>query len=333
MISLPVVESSQVGAARRKALHEAETIGLSADDRDRLALVVTEAATNLARHARGGEIILVPRVEGETARFDVIALDDGPGLSDVETAMTDGYSTAEAGERGIGGGLGAIARMSDAFDIYSDTKGTTLAITIGDVNQALAKTVEAAGLIVPKPDFSAGGDAFGLRPEAGHTMIMLMDVLGHGPAAAVEAEKGVGAFARSTGASLEETAVEITTVLSGGRGAAALLVELPHTPGKLRAMSLGNVRGEILSPGGARHGIPSTPGIVGASAKQPRVTEHDWPAEGMLVLSTDGLRGSERVPEPSSLFFREPMTIAATLYKRRRRGTDDCGVVVARARP
>ncbi len=333
MISLPVVESSQVGAARRKALHESERIGLSAYDRDRLALVVTEAATNLVRHARGGEIILIPRAQGEAARFDVIALDDGPGLSDVETAMTDGYTTAQEGERGLGGGLGAIARMADAFDIYSDTKGTTLAITIGKLNKELEGAVDAAGLIVPKPDFSEGGDAFGLRPEAPHTMIMLMDVLGHGPAAAVEAEKGVGAFARSTGASLEETAAEISAALSGGRGAAALLVELSHTAGRLRAMSLGNVRGEILSPDGARHGIPSTPGIVGASAKQPRVTEHDWPAKGMLVLSTDGLRGSERVPEPSSLFFRETVTIAATLYKRRRRGTDDCGVVVARARP
>jgi len=332
MISLQVTEISQVGAARRKALHEAETIGLSADDRDRLALVVTEAATNLVRHARGGEIILIPRAEGEAARFGVIVLDDGPGLSDIQAAMTDGYTTAQGGERGLGGGLGAIARMSDAFDIYSDPKGTTLAITIGKLKQDLGKALEAVGLIVPKPDFSEGGDAFGLRLEARHTMIMLMDVLGHGPAAAVEAKKGVEAFERSTGASLEATAAEISAALSGGRGAAALLVELPHTAGKLRAMSLGNVRGEILSPDGARHGIPSTPGIVGASAKQPRVTEHNWPAEGMLVLSTDGLRGSERVPEPSSLFFREPMTIAATLYKRRRRGTDDCGVVVARAR-
>lgn len=333
MISLPVTEISQVGAARRKALHESETLGLPIEARERLALVVTEAGTNLVRHARGGEILLILRGRGESAGVDVVAVDEGPGLADIQAAMTDGYSTAEAGERGIGGGLGAIARMSDAFDIYSDPKGTTVAITIGKLDRDPEGAVEVASLIVPKPEFSVGGDAYGLRHEADRTVIMLIDVLGHGPAAASEAEKAVAAFAETAGASLEETELEISAALRGGRGAAALFVELPHAAGRLRAMGLGNVRGEIAVVEGSRFGIPSAPGIVGATAKPPRVTEHDWPNQAMLLLSTDGLRGGERTPEPSSLFFREPLTIAATLYKRRRRGTDDCGVVVARARP
>lgn len=332
MISLPVTEISQVGAARRRALHEAEGLDLPTEARERLALVVTEAGTNLVRHARGGEILLILRGRGQSAGIDIIALDEGPGLANVEAAMTDGYSTAAAGERGIGGGLGAISRLSESFDIYTDARGTSVVVTIGKLHQDSDGPMESAGLIVPKPNFDQGGDAFCLRHEADRTLIMLMDVLGHGPAAASEADKAIAAFAQTAGASLEEIEQEVSTALRGGRGAAALFVELPHAAGRLRAMGLGNVRGEIAAIEGPRFGIPSMPGIVGAAAKPPRVTEHDWSSQAVLLLSTDGLRGGDRAPEPPSLFFRDPMTIAASIYKRRRRGTDDCGVVVARAR-
>lgn len=333
MISLPVIEASEVGAARRRAVQEGETIGLSAEDRDRLALLVTEAGTNLVRHARDGEIILCPWTRGGSSGIDVIALDAGPGLRNVEAAMSDGYTTASEDEgRGLGGGLGAIKRMSDGLDIHTDAQGTTLVIAIGKAKRAKARPIETAGLVVPKPGFTEGGDAFGLRAEAQETLVMLMDVLGHGPAAAAEARKGVAAFTAAKGASLEETETLVSEALRGGRGAAALIVALPHGPGMLHAIGLGNVKGEIALSGGITHGIPSVPGIVGATPKRPRRTEHNWTSGDTLLLSTDGLRGAERTPESSSLLFRDPLTVAATLYKRRRRGTDDCGVVVARAK-
>lgn len=330
MISFPVAEPSQVGAVRRKAVQEGERIGLSKEDTGRLALVVTEAATNLLRHARDGEIVLVPRRGGAGPGIDVIALDDGPGIVDIEAALADGFTTAAEDERGIGGGLGAIRRMSDAFDIYSDPKGTTLVATVGAADESRSPAVEAAGLIVSKPGFEAGGDVFAIRGEGSVTLIMLMDVLGHGPAAAKEAGKGAEAFRKAKGHSLEETEMLVSAALEGGRGAAALFIELPHEPGQLRAAGLGNVRGEITAPDGRRHGIPSSPGILGASSRRPKATEHDWPAGANLVLSTDGLRGAERIPEPTALFFRKPIIVAATLYKRRRRGTDDSGVIFAR---
>ena len=332
MISLPILETSQIGAARRRALQEAETIGLSEDDRDRLALVVTEAGTNLLRHATGGEILLCPHQGKTTAGMDVIALDDGPGLPNVEAAMADGFTTAEEGERSLGSGLGAIARMSDGLDIYSDSRGTTLTVSIGKTGRPARGPMETAGLIVPKPGFDAGGDIYGIRKDGGATMIMLMDVLGHGPTAAKDAETGLAAFLAAKGKTLEDTEIFVADAMAGSRGAASLIVELPHGGDRLRALGLGNIKGEIISADGSRHGIPSSPGIVGASTRRPRVTEHAWGKRAMLLLTTDGLKGGERFPEPSALFFRDVLTIAATLYKRRRRGSDDSGVVIARAR-
>ncbi|MEF2073726.1 ATP-binding protein [Consotaella aegiceratis] len=331
MILLPVVEPSQVGAARRRAVQEGRQIGLSDAECDRLAIVATEAATNLLRHAREGEIILVPSQAHEPLGLHVIAVDSGPGLVSIEAALADGYSTAGPDDGGIGGGLGAIRRQADAFDIYSDSAGTTLVATVRSGNAVRSTVIEDAGFTVAKPGFDVGGDAWALRHEGDHTMVMLMDVLGHGAAAARDAELGVAAFCQARASTLEETERRVSAAMVGTRGAAALIVELPHEPGHLRAAGLGNVKGEIHA-GADRRGIPSAPGIVGSSSRRPTVTEHDWPAGALLVLSTDGLRGSERTPDPTPLFVRNPMTIAATLYRRRRRGTDDCGVVVLRGR-
>lgn len=330
MISLTVVEPSQIGAARRRAVQEGEAVGLSRDACDRLAIVVTEAATNLVRHAQMGEIVLIPCRNRRKPGLTVLALDSGPGIGNVEAALADGYTTATAGEQGIGGGLGAIDRLSDGFDIHSDPRGTTVLARFGPECQP--PHVETAGLIVPKPGYASGGDAYAVRTEPSATLVMLMDVLGHGPTAAEDAAKGIAAFEAAMGAMLAETEARVAAALEGGRGAAALIVEIPHGPGILKAAGLGNVRGEIAGPGGQRHGIPSTPGIIGASPRRPRLTEHEWPAGVTLILSTDGLRGAERTPDPVSLFARHPLTIAATLYKRRRRGTDDSGVVIARGR-
>ncbi|WP_102958047.1 ATP-binding protein [Mangrovicella endophytica] len=330
MISLPVTEASQVGAARRRAVQEGAAVGLSQDACDRLALIVTEAGTNLVRHAREGEIILARHEEGQGRGIDVIAVDSGPGVGDVAAALTDGYTTAVAGERGIGGGLGAIRRLSDVFDLHSDAKGTTVLAAVAEGPSPIAQPTEAAGLIVCKPGFEQGGDAHAMRSEDDATLLLLMDVLGHGPAAASEAVRGITAFRKAAGRSLEETEALVSVGLEGGRGAATLLIELPHGPGRLRAVGLGNVKGEIVRANGERFGIPSTPGIAGNTTRRPRPTEHDWPAGATLILSTDGLRSAGRDPDPAALFSRLPLTVAATLYKRRRRGTDDSGVLVAR---
>ncbi|SJZ63023.1 ATP-binding protein [Consotaella salsifontis] len=327
MILLPIVEPSQVGAARRRAVQEGRRLGLSDANCDRLAIVVTEAGTNLVRHARQGEIILVPHLSHEPLSIHVVALDKGPGLVSVEAALRDGFTTK--GE-GIGGGLGAIKRLSDFLDIYSDTTGTTVVATISEEPLPRFHDAEIAGLTIAKPGFKVGGDAWAFRREEQAMIVMLMDVLGHGAVAADDAHLGVEAFCGAKGAGLEETAALVSQALAGGRGAAALILEVPHGPGRLRAIGLGNVKGEILA-GNDRRGIPSAPGIMGTSPKRLAPTEHDWPAGALLVLSTDGLKSADRGGDPLALYVRSPLAIAATLYHRRRRGTDDCGVVVLRA--
>ena len=89
--------------------------------RGQLAIIVTEAAANIAAHAGRGELLLVPWRFQENAGIDVLALDNGKGIADVGRSLEDGYSTAGT----AGQGLGAMSRLAAALQIYSSSGGGT----------------------------------------------------------------------------------------------------------------------------------------------------------------------------------------------------------------
>ncbi|MBW8638626.1 ATP-binding protein [Hoeflea sp. WL0058] len=329
MISVAVEEESQIGAARRFALNLGKSIGLSSEHLDRLAIVVTEAGTNLVRHARNGEILVGVEKSTGAGRVVVHAVDSGPGIPNVEVAMADGYTTSTEKRRGIGGGLGAMRRMADAFDIFSAPTGTIVLAKVGDL-EAPPSYYDLAGLVVPMADFEEGGDIYASHVDEDATTVMLMDVLGHGPKAARDARSGFQAFEKAGSVSLEERERSVSEALRDGRGAAALTIEIPHGPGLLRCIGIGNIKGDIIHPDGGRNGIPSQPGIVGSANARVRVTEHEWRPGSTLILATDGLKTSSAAPDPGALLYRSAEIIAAGFYKLKRRGTDDAGVLVVR---
>ena len=93
MYCIPITEPSQVGAARRTALQMTHSLGLSETETGALALVVTEAATNLVKHAQAGQLLLRALDEAEGPGIELLALDTGPGMVNVGQCLQDGYST------------------------------------------------------------------------------------------------------------------------------------------------------------------------------------------------------------------------------------------------
>ena len=112
---LPVEEASAVVACRNAALALADRLQFPAARVGQLALAVTEAASNLHKHARQGSLWLCVDRDAATPGIALVTIDAGPGLPDVSAAMRDGHSTA--GTLGIG--LGAIRRLADFCDLYS----------------------------------------------------------------------------------------------------------------------------------------------------------------------------------------------------------------------
>jgi anti-sigma regulatory factor (Ser/Thr protein kinase) len=97
----------------------------------RVAIASYEAEMNVVMHARRGRILL--RVNRDAVQVE--ALDEGPGIPDIELAMQEGYSTATAAMRemgfGAGMGLSNIQRNADELRIESEVgRGTCVYIAV-----------------------------------------------------------------------------------------------------------------------------------------------------------------------------------------------------------
>ena len=114
-----VTEASQVAEVRRHVAALAGKLGFSETDAGKAAIVATEAATNLAKHAVQGEVIVRSLVAPDRNGIEILALDKGPGMVNVAQSLRDGYSTAGS----PGTGMGAMSRLARSFDLHSAPEG------------------------------------------------------------------------------------------------------------------------------------------------------------------------------------------------------------------
>jgi anti-sigma regulatory factor (Ser/Thr protein kinase) len=327
-----VTEASQVGEARRMAASVARRVRLGDTEAGRLAIIVTEAATNLVKHAGGGEIVVRGLGHGESERpgVEVLALDRGPGIPNVAASLRDGHSTAGT----TGTGLGAIRRQASMFDLYSVPGGGTalLARVVAARGPAEPPSPFAYGAVcVPKPGELRCGDAWAICPRADGVAVLVSDGLGHGAGAAEASEAAVAVFRKLTALRPAGALEIIHTALRPTRGAAVALTEIDLARGLVRFAGLGNIAGAIVTGATVRRMV-SHNGTAGHEAR--RITEftYPWGDGAVLVEHSDGLVTHWDVSRYPGLLERHPGLVAGVLYRDFQRRRDDVTVLVARAR-
>jgi serine/threonine-protein kinase RsbT len=103
----------------------AERLGFSRTDLTVIATAVSEVTRNIVRFAGAGELV-IEIVQEPRRGIRVVAQDAGPGIPDLDQAMTDGYSTYN----GLGLGLPGARRLMDEFTLASEAgRGTTVSMT------------------------------------------------------------------------------------------------------------------------------------------------------------------------------------------------------------
>jgi serine/threonine-protein kinase RsbT len=101
-----------VERARRAARALAGSLEFARIEQEMVVLSVSELATNLARYAIRGEIVLRCIVSPETTGLQVESRDRGPGIPD------------PAPSHGLGAGLAGVRRLMDDFTLRTDASGT-----------------------------------------------------------------------------------------------------------------------------------------------------------------------------------------------------------------
>jgi anti-sigma regulatory factor (Ser/Thr protein kinase) len=331
--SVGVNESSQVAEARRVTTQCAEQLRLGSTVVARAGLVATELATNLIKHGRGGSLLIGNAEQDEPDAVVIVAIDKGPGMANVESAMQDGYSTAGS----PGTGLGAVSRATTLLEVFSDQgKGTVVACRIeadspsGYPLPSPANTFSLAGICLPKRGETEIGDNWSADLGRDTALIAVIDGLGHGPQAAMASAAGVRSFRERSGPSLEMLLQDMHGALRPTRGAAVgvMLVDLERAV--VEFAGVGNIAATIATDKAARRAV-SLPGIIGHEMRRVQTFTYPWQQDATLVMYSDGLSGNWNLSDYPGLAPRSPLVIAAVLYRDFCRGNDDVTVLVLKS--
>src|SRR5215813_7606206 len=329
-VRFQIREMSAVAEARREVTGLARAVGFDASEIGRVALVVTEAATNLVKHTPQGQVLARAYDRDGVAAIEVLALDQGPGITNIGESLRDGYSTAGS----PGTGLGAIKRLSDEFDIYSiPGEGSALVAQLWSRRPASGNRpapLEIGAVCLPHPGEAVCGDAWAVEWRGGHCVILVADGLGHGADAAAAAMAAVNAL-RTHPQLAPAALIEFAHgALRSTRGAALAVADIDLAQ-EVRYAGIGNIASMTYAPDSARHMV-SHPGIVGHEVRKIHEFVYPWPQDALLVMHSDGLATHWNLDQYPGLASRHPSLIAGVLYRDFTRGHDDVAVVVAKKR-
>ncbi|MFG2025553.1 ATP-binding SpoIIE family protein phosphatase [Streptomyces sp. NPDC048825] len=323
---VPVHDSTRVRDVRVATDEAAARAGLDEDRTAGATLVATELATNLLKHAGGGWILLdivdSPTADPahERARIvQIVAVDHGPGMYNVEAALRDGYSTTAS----LGAGLGTCRRVADDFDLHSTPGRGTVAMArigarpgrSGGHARPARPPVRAGGINIPFAGADYSGDAWAGVRAGNLVTLMLADGLGHGPDAARASSAAVEELRRSADMPPAELLRRLDGALRDTRGAAVAVAQVDVAAGQLHFAGVGNI-GARLRCGDKWQPLLSRPGIVGAhqSARLPQ-RQVGWEDDCLLVLHSDGLP-SRWSPGPAAYSSSlDPAVVAAVIVR------------------
>lgn len=328
MISVAVNDSSQVAAARREAATIATQSGFDDADAGRVALVATELCTNLIKHGGGGEMLVGAYQDGEGHGIELIALDRGPGIANVEACLRDGYSSAGT----PGNGLGAVIRQSHVVDIASwPGVGTGILARLqpGAPNPRRVPSHSGwGGVSIAMPGQEVCGDSWTVTADGGAVTLFLADGLGHGQEAADAAVEAVRLFHRFNGHQVSTLLDYVHGGLRATRGAAVSIARFDPVSHKVAFAGVGNVAGALASDGSLRRMV-TMPGTAGHNAR--KIQSFDYPFDrGLIVLVSDGISTHWTLARYPNVYSVHPTLVAAILYRDFSRRRDDATVVVAK---
>lgn len=129
----PLVSPESVYSARRVVREMAASVGFTGIAIEELVLVVSELVSNAIKYAGGGHLEVTPLNDEQHGAGLMIAVEDPGPPFDLECALPDGHDASGQidparifGRRGIGAGLGAVARLTEGVRLEPTERGKRL---------------------------------------------------------------------------------------------------------------------------------------------------------------------------------------------------------------
>jgi serine/threonine-protein kinase RsbT len=124
-LSHTVRSDHDIAASRQLVRRIAQELGFSLVDQTKLVTATSELARNTVKYGGGGEMHIEVVRRGEETGLRITFTDQGPGISDIELAMSEGWTSGS----GLGLGLSGSKRLVNDFHIESKPgEGTRVTI-------------------------------------------------------------------------------------------------------------------------------------------------------------------------------------------------------------
>ena len=320
-------EASKTAEARRFARSLAFRMGFDESRSEKVCIVVTEACTNLLKHAERGELILHLATEGlgPVPVLELLALDHGPGIEDLDRCLRNGYSTSNT----LGQGMGAIVRLSQAADFYSvPSKGTGILARWWTDTHKLPLSgggFQVSAVNVPKAGEDASGDSWASVQSGDQLTVVVADGLGHGIEANLASSQAVRMLRENPALGPQALLERCHLAMRSTRGAAVAVAKIDLQHQKLTFAGAGNISAKIHSAVRASQSLVSVHGTAGHQTEKFREFSYPWPEDGVLQMYSDGLSSSAGVEGYPGLAARDSALIGACYT-----GTSDGAVTMPR---
>ena len=309
----------------KKEIHAlASAAGFSENKVGEIDIIVAEIVSNLIKHAGGGKLLAKLVKEDDIDGIELVSIDSGEGMGDVNRMMLDGISTKNS----LGQGLGAIKRMSDVFQIYSQKGWGTILLT-RIFKQELPykrKRNEIRSLVVPKPGEVKCGDGFFCKVTNDQVRILSGDGLGHGEPASAAVQEAITAFQLCAEDSPSEIIRHIHHSVRKTRGLVATAAIYSIKNKSWRICGVGNIATRIINGIDAKNYMAYN-GIVGHNIPTTmKDTEIEWANGQTLIMCSDGIKTRwEHGKYPALLKF-DLSVLTAVVFKDFARNTDDMSI-------
>lgn len=318
-------------AILKKEIHNLVlSAGFTAQRTAEVDIVVAEMASNLNKHAGGGEILVKLFNENDNLYVELISIDNGPGIADPAKMMKDGMSTAKT----LGQGLGSMQRLSDFFQIYSIKDWGTI-VLCRLYKSALPVTIRKSPadvryLVVAKPgeDVSGDGAAYSLTKDK--LRLFLGDGLGHGLDAHIAVQKAITSFKISKEYQPVPFLRDLHLDVRKTRGLVAATATYSFPEKKWSIAGIGNIatrlQHHLLSKAYVAHN-----GIIGLNIPNTMKEQLVVGERGqMIIMCSDGIKTRWDLQKYVNIFRYDLTILAAAIYKDFGRKTDDMSVLIGK---
>ena len=322
-----ISDTTGVAEARRGAAELSQVLDFDEEAAGELALAVTEAGTNVFKHAGSGWIAARIIERAGIRGVEVLAIDKGPGIANFAASMRDGHSTSGT----PGHGLGALQRMTSGFEVWSRPgAGTLLRFEVWPEPNAAAPAALAAGIMfAQKKGEPVCGDGWAVLQARAGLLVFVVDGLGHGLEAANAARIAVEAVQKNAQRDPPEIMDFVHAALRATRGAAAALALLQSESERCSFCGIGNIGASIRTPAGTRNMV-SHNGTLGHQVRKIQEFQYPFPRGALLIMHSDGINTRWDLATYPGIDARHPALISAALFRDHDRGRDDVTVLALR---